>query len=72
MQQTLYSMTDKKILTDKSRIPTTKREREAKQIVNIGYGTDILSNSGVNFVSTGIMAGLGFWYGGGRFGIMGF
>jgi hypothetical protein len=70
MQQTLYSLTEKKILTDKSRIPT-QREREVRQIVKIGYGTDILSNSGVNFVSTGIMAGIGFWYGGGRFGILG-
>jgi hypothetical protein len=70
MQQTLYSLTEKKILTDKSRIPT-QREREVRQIVKIGYGTDILSNSGVNFVSTGIMAGVGFWYGGGRFGILG-
>jgi hypothetical protein len=70
MQQTLYSMTDKKIYTDKSKI--SPRDREVKQIVKIGYGTDILSNSGVNLVSTGIMAGIGFWYGGGRYGVLGF
>lgn len=70
MQRTLYSLTDKKIWTDKSTI--SPRDREVKQIVNIGYGRDVLSNSGVNLVSTGIMAGIGFWYGGGRYGVLGF
>jgi hypothetical protein len=63
-------MTDKKILTDKSRISV--RDRETKQIVKIGYGTDILSNSGVNMVSTGMMAGVGYYHGGGRYGFLGF
>lgn len=70
MQQTLYSLVDKRIMTDKSNISPSVRE--ARQIVKIGYGEDILSNSGVNLVSTGIMAGIGFWYGGGRYGILGF
>ena len=70
MQQTLYSMVDKKIMTDKSTI--TPSIRKSKQIVKIGFGEDILSNSGVNLVSTGIMAGVGFWYGGGRYGMLGF
>ena len=70
MQQTLYSMVDKKIMTDKSII--TPAIRESKQIVKIGYGEDILSNSGVNLVSTGITAGIGYWYGGGRYGVLGF
>jgi hypothetical protein len=70
MQQTLYSMVDKKIMTDKSNI--TLSIRESKQVVKIGYGEDILSNSGVNLVSTGIMAGIGYRYGGGRYGVLGF
>lgn len=67
MQQTLYSPTTGRILTDRSKTP-----KSDKHLVRIGFGHDILSNSGVNFVSTGIMAGLGYYYGGGRFGVLGF
>lgn len=67
MQQTLYSPTSGRILTDRS-----KASPKDKHLVRIGFGQDILSNSGVNFVSTGMMAGLGYYYGGGRFGILGF
>ena len=67
MQQTLYSPTTGRILTDRSNSSPKDIHLEP-----IGFGQDILSNSGVNFVSTGMMAGVGYYYGGGRFGVLGF
>ncbi|WVR04456.1 hypothetical protein IAU60_001459 [Kwoniella sp. DSM 27419] len=58
LQRTLYSAEDSRILTDSS-----KRSSSAPDIKQIGFGLDVLSNSGVNFVCGVALAATGYWYG---------
>ncbi|EIW68749.1 hypothetical protein TREMEDRAFT_44556 [Tremella mesenterica DSM 1558] len=57
LQQTLFSEKDHKILTDLS------TRRSGEDIKPIGFGLNILSNSGVNFVCGWVLASVGWWYG---------
>lgn len=59
LQQTKYSTRDERILTECS-----DRHPLEPGVVTIGPGKNVLSNSGVNFVTASIMAALGWWVGG--------
>ncbi|ORX34407.1 integral membrane protein DUF92-domain-containing protein [Kockovaella imperatae] len=57
LQETMYSTKDKRVLTDHS-----SRSTKEAGLKKLGFGLNVLSNSGVNFVSGTIMAGLGWLY----------
>ncbi|OCF37543.1 hypothetical protein I316_00669 [Kwoniella heveanensis BCC8398] len=79
LQSTYYSKTSGKILTDtsdayisfkassssKSAITMKDHgdEKDNEGIKKIGFGLDVLSNSGVNFVTGCAIAAVGWWYG---------
>ncbi|WVF70036.1 hypothetical protein IAT40_004823 [Kwoniella sp. CBS 6097] len=78
LQSTYYSKSTNKILTDTSQAYINyqrnknlkqgqgKHEQEQEQeqdIKKIGFGLDVLSNSGVNFVTGCAIAAVGWWYG---------
>lgn len=56
MQETLYSLEDKRILTDAS-----TRSRTGSEIKRIGYGRNIVSNATVNLITGATTAAVG-WY----------
>ncbi|WWC87144.1 uncharacterized protein L201_002030 [Kwoniella dendrophila CBS 6074] len=57
-QPTYYSRTTKQILTDHS-----KKSIKDEDVEKIGYGLNLLSNSGVNFICGVVLSGVGWWYG---------
>ncbi|KAK4686011.1 hypothetical protein P7C73_g4122, partial [Tremellales sp. Uapishka_1] len=57
-QKTLYSSKTNKIITDTSDMS----QHNPADLQTIGYGRDILSNSGVNFICGWIMALSGYWW----------
>ncbi|KAL7424376.1 hypothetical protein Q5752_000058 [Cryptotrichosporon argae] len=59
LQATYLDTSTSRILTDASSTP-----RAAPGVVRVGSGRDVLSNSGVNFVTGCIMAAAGWWYAG--------
>lgn len=64
LQRTLVSTQDGRIVTDHSASTVRGRIAIAKgQVKQVGFGLDVLSNSGVNMVCTCIMAILGWSYG---------
>ncbi|KAK8846776.1 hypothetical protein IAR55_005864 [Kwoniella newhampshirensis] len=58
-QPTYYSTSTKRVLTDTSSAP----HAISPDVKRIGYGIDVLSNSGVNFICGCALAGGGYWYG---------
>jgi uncharacterized membrane protein len=62
-QRTLYSTTDKRILTDHSTKRLAKGKDVEGSIIRIGPGMDLLSNTAVNFVCGGVMGCTGYAWG---------
>ncbi|WWC59209.1 uncharacterized protein I303_101759 [Kwoniella dejecticola CBS 10117] len=58
LQVTYFSTSENKILTDHS-----KKSIEDQDVKKIGYGIDVLSNSGVNFVCGVALSAVGWYYG---------
>ncbi|WVW78704.1 hypothetical protein I302_100664 [Kwoniella bestiolae CBS 10118] len=58
LQPTYFSTSTNQILTD-----TSKKSPKDDDVKKIGYGINVLSNSGVNFVCGVVMSGVGWWYG---------
>lgn len=59
LQRTLYSTVDGRVLTDHS----DRKRATAADVVTIGPGIDVLSNSAVNAVCGAVMATIGWWVG---------
>ncbi|WVQ97847.1 hypothetical protein IAU59_004962 [Kwoniella sp. CBS 9459] len=70
LQSTYYSKSSHKILTDtsgayidhKSRARQHQEQEQEQDVKKIGFGLDVLSNSGVNFVTGCAIAAVGWWY----------
>ncbi|WVQ69012.1 uncharacterized protein L199_007224 [Kwoniella botswanensis] len=58
LQATHFSTSTNQILTDSSKKSITDED-----VKKIGYGINVLSNSGVNFVCGLVLSGVGWWYG---------
>ncbi|WVQ84069.1 hypothetical protein IAT38_006214 [Cryptococcus sp. DSM 104549] len=61
LQATYYDTEEKRVITDSSK--RYAGAEKAPGVKKIGYGVDVLSNSGVNFVCGTALAALGWWYG---------
>ncbi|KAI9635419.1 integral membrane protein DUF92-domain-containing protein [Dioszegia hungarica] len=62
-QRTLYSTTEKRILTDHSTKRLAKGKDVEGSIIQIGPGMDLLSNTAVNFVCGCVMGCVGYAWG---------
>ncbi|WRT64995.1 uncharacterized protein IL334_001936 [Kwoniella shivajii] len=58
LQPTYFSTSSNQILTDQS-----KKSHKDEDVKRIGYGIDLLSNSGVNLICGLVFSGVGWWYG---------